>query len=77
MGSWEKIDINRASPEQLTYLPGIGPVLAKRIIEYREQNDGFQDISELQNVPGIGQIKFQKIKDKITLGDSTSLGGEE
>ena len=73
----EKIDINRAPPEQLTYLPGIGPVLAKRIIEYREQNNGFQDISELQNVPGIGQIKFQEIKDKITLGDSTSLGGEE
>ncbi len=64
------ININKAPLEQLTYLPGIGPELAKRIIEYRERNGEFRTISELQNVKGIGEIKLQKIKEKITLEEN-------
>jgi len=65
----EKLNINRASLEQLTYLPGIGPVLAQRIIEYREEKGNFHDISELKEIPGIGQVKFERIKKEITLED--------
>lgn len=63
----EKIDINRASPRELTYLPGIGPVLAQRIVAHREEKGPFQDLSELLRVPGIGKLKLEKIKEKIFL----------
>lgn len=63
----EKIDINRASPYELTYLPGIGPVLAQRIVEYRQKQGPFQELSELEKVPGIGKLKLEKIKGKISL----------
>jgi len=65
----EKLNINRASLEQLTYLPGIGPVLAQRIIEHRAKNGPFHNLSELTEIPGIGQVKFERIKEKTTLED--------
>jgi len=65
----EKLNINRASLEQLTYLPGIGPVLAQRIIEYRAKNGSFHNLSELTEIPGIGQVKFERIEEKTTLED--------
>jgi len=65
----EKLNINRASLEQLTYLPGIGPVLAQRIIEYRAKNGTFHNLSELTEIPGIGQVKFERIKERTTLED--------
>jgi len=65
----EKIDINRASPHQLTYLPGIGPILAQRIVEYRQKKGPFQDLSDLEKVPGIGKLKLEKIKGKICLDE--------
>ncbi len=65
----EKLNINRASLEQLTYLPGIGPVLAQRIIEYREEKGSFLTLSELKEIPGIGQVKFERIEEKTTLED--------
>ena len=63
----EEIDVNRASLSQLTRLPGIGPTLAQRIINYRKEKGGFRTLLELQEVPGIGEKKFQQIKDKITI----------
>jgi len=63
----EEIDINRSSLSQLTRLPGIGPTLAQRIINYRKEKGGFRTLLELQEVPGIGEKKFQQIKDKITI----------
>lgn len=63
----EKVNINEAMQTELEELPGIGPSLASRIIEYREQNGDFKKIEELQNVKGIGDAKYNDIKDKVTV----------
>ena len=60
-----KVNINTASLEELDELPGIGAVLAQRIIDYREQNHGFGDIEEIKEVDGIGDARYSKIKDLI------------
>lgn len=62
------IDINRADAEQLTALPGIGEVLARRIIAYREENGSFLSTQELQSVEGIGEKRLDAILDLITVG---------
>ena len=63
----EKVNINEAMQTELEELPGIGPSLASRIIEYREQNGDFKKIEELQNVKGIGDAKYNDLKDKVTV----------
>ena len=60
-----KVNINTANLEKLQTLPGIGESLAQRIIDYREQNGNFKAIDDLKNVSGIGESKFNNIKDKI------------
>lgn len=62
------IDINRADAKQLTALPGIGEVLAGRIVAYREENGNFLSTQELQNVDGIGEKRLDAILDLITVG---------
>jgi len=62
-----KININTASLAQLDALPGIGPVLSQRIIEYRQQNGLFTSIEDIKKVKGIGDKMFLKIKDQITI----------
>lgn len=62
------IDINRADAEQLTALPGIGEVLTRRIVAYREENGSFLSTQELQNVEGIGEKRLDAILDLITIG---------
>ncbi len=64
-----KININTADSNQLQQLTGIGPVTAGNIIEYREENDGFQYLEEIKEVTGIGEGTFENIKDKITVSD--------
>ena len=64
--SSDLVNINTANAEQLETLKGIGPALAQRIIEYREQNGAFKSIDEIKNVRGIGDKKFAAFKDKIT-----------
>lgn len=59
------ININTASNKELEALPGIGPVIAQRIVEYRQKNDGFKNKEELLKVSGIGTKKLSTIKDKI------------
>ncbi|MDR3565245.1 MAG: ComEA family DNA-binding protein [Negativicutes bacterium] len=65
--SSDRSSINTADQSELEKLPGIGPVLAARIIDYRQTNGPFHEISEIKKVPGIGTAKFQQIKDRITL----------
>jgi competence protein ComEA len=62
-----KLNINQASSAQLEGLPGIGPVIAGKIISHRESNGPFRQITEIQNVSGIGPAVYGKIKDLITV----------
>lgn len=62
-----KININTATIEVLDALPGIGPAIAERIIEYRTQNGGFKQPEDLKKVRGIGEVLFNQLKDYITV----------
>ena len=59
------ININTGDIEDLTTLPGIGESTAKKIITYREENGKFEKIEDIKNVPGIGNAKFENIKNQI------------
>lgn len=59
------VDINTADTQELMLLDGIGEVTAEAIINYREENGGFRNIEEIMNVYGIGEAKFEKIREYI------------
>jgi competence protein ComEA len=61
------ININTANNAELDLLPGIGPILSQRIIDYRLQNNNFKSIDDLQNVPGIGDKLFEQLKPLVTI----------
>ena len=61
-----KININTADESMLQELPGVGPSLAQKIITYREKNGKFSSIDDLKNVTGIGDKKFESLKDYIS-----------
>jgi competence protein ComEA len=61
------IDLNTATLEQLDSLPGIGPAIAQRIIDYREKVAKFSRIEDITEVSGIGEATFAKIKDLIVV----------
>lgn len=61
----EKININKATQTELETLPGVGPSLALKIIKYREQNGKFSNIEQLKNVSGVGESKYEELKDLI------------
>jgi len=65
--SGEKVNINTADEKALDTLPGVGPAMAKRIIEYRESEGAFQSIEDIKKIRGIGEAKFAKMKDKICI----------
>lgn len=65
--SERKININTANAQELDKLPGIGPAIADKIIQYREAHGNFNDIADLKKVPGIGESKFNKLKELITI----------
>ena len=66
-----KLDINKASAEELDALPGIGKVLAERIVEYRKNNGSFRTVRQLLEVKGIGESKLSKIEKLIVIGGSS------
>ena len=59
------LDLNRATEQEFEVLPGIGPVLAERIVEYRQARGAFQDIEQLRRVKGIGKKKFDRIRSLV------------
>ena len=61
------VNINKATTEELIKVRGIGPVMAKRIIEHRDKNGAFKSIDDLTQVQGIGGNKLQRFKDQITV----------
>ncbi|MBE0477597.1 helix-hairpin-helix domain-containing protein [Candidatus Aerophobetes bacterium] len=75
-----KLNLNKALINDLTHLPGIGPELARRIVAYREKIGGFEELSQVKEVSGIGEVRFQNIKDKLTVQDkefSSTLSQEQ
>ncbi len=71
------LDLNRASAEDLESLPGVGAVLAQRVITYRKSVGRFERIEELREVKGIGSKKFDRIKPLVTVAASGSKGKTE
>ncbi len=61
----KSIDLNTADKEELERIPGIGPTLAERIIQYREETGRFVEIEELEKVEGIGEKIFMKTRDYV------------
>ncbi len=66
-GTRERVNINRADVSQLDTLPGIGPGLAQRILDYRQANGPFKTVEELLAVPGIGETIFLGLRELITV----------
>lgn len=63
----EKVNINKASQTELETLSGIGPSTALKIINYREENGDFEKIEDIKNVPGIGEAKYESLKESICI----------
>lgn len=63
----EKIDLNKASSDQLAVIKGLGKKKAQAIIDYRQENGDFSSLDELIKVKGIGKITLQKIEPFVTL----------
>jgi len=61
------VSLNRATIKELEELPGVGEVMAGRIVDYREKNGGFREINELKLVKGIGEKLFEKIRERVSL----------
>ena len=64
-GGSAKLSLATATADQLEQLDGIGPTLAKRIVQYRQQHGGFRSVDELKQVEGIGDKRFEALKDSI------------
>jgi competence protein ComEA len=62
-----KVNLNTATQAELETLPGVGPVLAQRILDYRQRHGGFRSIGELRKVEGIGDARYEQLKDLVTV----------
>ena len=61
----QPLNLNTATPEQLDQLDGVGPATAQKIVAYRQAHGGFRSVSELDQVPGIGEKKLAALKDRV------------
>jgi competence protein ComEA len=62
-----KVNLNTGTLAQLDGLPGVGPVLAQRILDHREQHGGFRSVGDLRQVQGIGDARYEDLKDLVTV----------
>jgi competence protein ComEA len=70
-GKQGKLDLNRATAEELQHLPGIGPVLAQRVIEQRTTHGAFHTVDGLRNVKGIGKKRMDQLRPLIMVDQVT------
>lgn len=63
-----RLDLNRATASELEELPGVGPVLAERIVAHRAAHGPFREVGQLRDVSGIGERTFQALADLVTVG---------
>ena len=63
----KEVDLNTATVEQLQQLPGIGPVRAKAIVEFREKSGPFERVEDLLAIRGISQSRFEKLRPYVTV----------
>jgi competence protein ComEA len=75
LASSEKVDLNTASLEELTELPGVGPARARAIIERREETP-FRTAEDLREVPGIGDSIYDKLRDRIAVSEAGEAKGD-
>lgn len=62
------VDVNHATADELATLPGIGPALARRIVEWRGANGPFATVEDLEKVPGIGPAKLERLRPQVRAG---------
>jgi competence protein ComEA len=71
------LDVNRATEQDFDALPGVGPRLAERIMEYRQSVGAFHSLDELQAVKGIGKKKFDRIRPWVMVTPDSGRSGRE
>ena len=67
-----RLDVNQASAEDLALLPGVGPQLAKAIVDERQRRGGFKSLDELDAVPGVGPARLQTLKAAVEIPEATA-----
>ena len=71
------VDLNTATLAELDRLPGIGPVIAGRILEFREKRGGFRRVEELLAIQGISERMWLELGDRVRVGESPSHGAPD
>ena len=71
-----KVNINEADVAQLALLPRVGPAVAQRIVDFREENGAFKSVEDLMLVRGIGEKTFERLAPYVTLTGETTLSAK-